>query len=114
MEKLDPFTLNILCNPEVIDIDQDPLGKQGRIVRQTRHDFILAKELEDGSTAVSLFNLAPFPREMTVKLADLGLVGTQSARDPWRQKNLGALDGVLKARVARHGVHLVRLTPLRP
>ncbi|HOH30215.1 MAG TPA: glycoside hydrolase family 27 protein, partial [Candidatus Hydrogenedentes bacterium] len=29
MTRLDAFTLNVLCNPEVIDIDQDPLGKQG-------------------------------------------------------------------------------------
>ena len=31
MAKLDEFTLNVLCNAEVIDVDQDPLGKQARI-----------------------------------------------------------------------------------
>jgi alpha-galactosidase len=30
MEKLDDFTLNILCNAEVIEVDQDPLGRHGR------------------------------------------------------------------------------------
>lgn len=32
MSKLDAFTLNVLCNAEVIDVDQDPLGKQGKIM----------------------------------------------------------------------------------
>ena len=35
MGGLDDFTLNVLCNAEVIDVDQDALGKQARIVRQT-------------------------------------------------------------------------------
>ena len=33
MAKLDPFTLNVLCNHEVIEVNQDPLGKQARIIR---------------------------------------------------------------------------------
>lgn len=32
MAWLDEFTLNVLCNSEVIDIDQDSLGKQGVIL----------------------------------------------------------------------------------
>ena len=35
MARLDPFTLNVLCNAEVIDVDQDALGRQARIVRKT-------------------------------------------------------------------------------
>src|SRR5208283_3114656 len=34
MAKLDALTLNVLCNHEVIDVDQDPMGRQARIVRQ--------------------------------------------------------------------------------
>lgn len=109
MQKLDPFTLNILCNAEVIDINQDPLGKQARIVRQTRREFILAKPLEDGSTAVGLFNLAPFPREISIPLADLGIDGPVEARDPWRQKDLGPANSAITVTVPRHGVYLVRL-----
>ena len=52
MTKLDPFTLNILCNAEVIDVNQDTLGKQARILRHTAGEFVLVKDLEDGSKAV--------------------------------------------------------------
>jgi len=51
MGALDKFTLNILCNSEVIDIDQDSLGRQGRIVRKNEDEFIMAKPLEDGALA---------------------------------------------------------------
>jgi len=109
MEKLDPFTLGILCNPELIDINQDPLGRQARIVRQNRHDFILAKPLEDGSTAVGLFNLAPYPREVTINLADLDLTGPLAAHDPWRQHDLPPVTKSITATIPRHGVHLLHL-----
>ncbi|MBI3278895.1 MAG: alpha-galactosidase, partial [Acidobacteria bacterium] len=46
MNSLDEFTLNVLCNAEVIEIDQDALGRQGRIVRRTEEEFVLAKALE--------------------------------------------------------------------
>jgi hypothetical protein len=39
--KLDSFTLNDLCIPEVIAIDQDPLDKRGTIVRKDDEGFIL-------------------------------------------------------------------------
>jgi alpha-galactosidase len=111
MQKLDAFTLAILCNAEVIDIDQDPLGKQARIVRKNRTEFILAKPLEDGSTALGLFNLSLVPREISVDLADLGIDGAAAARDLWRQKDLAPVNGTVTATVPRHGVYLVRLTP---
>jgi len=33
MNQLDEFTLNVLCNAEVIGVDQDPLGWQARVIR---------------------------------------------------------------------------------
>ena len=50
------FTLNVLCNAEVIEVDQDPLGQQAKIISQTDDQLILAKDMEDGSKAVGLFN----------------------------------------------------------
>jgi alpha-galactosidase len=55
MSRLDPFTLSVLCNHEVIGINQDVLGRQAKIIRVTGDELIMAKEMEDGSTAVGLF-----------------------------------------------------------
>ena len=92
MAKLDAFTLNVLCNHEVIDVDQDPLGHQARIVRKTESEFVLAKDLEDGSKAVGLFNLAANEAPIDLKWSDLGLTGKQRVRDLWRQKDLGTVE----------------------
>src|SRR5215213_4857834 len=72
MSQLDSFTLNVLCNAEVIDVNQDLFGKQARIVRKTKDELILAKRLEDGSVAVGLFNLAPESLETAAALNDRG------------------------------------------
>ena len=81
MSRLDEFTLNVLCNAEVIDVNQDPLGKQARIVRQSGDEFVLVKPLEDGSLALGLFNLSDTERTVSVSWAEAGLKGRQSVRD---------------------------------
>ncbi len=111
MTKLDPFTLNVLCNAEVIGIDQDALGRQARIIRQDEDQLILAKPLEDGSLAVGLFNLGEMERELVVPCSDLGLKGRQRVRDLWRQRDLEPIADKIASRIPRHGVTLVRLQP---
>jgi alpha-galactosidase len=110
MAKLDPFTLNILCNHEVIEVDQDPLGLQARIIRQTSNELVMAKELEDGSTAVGLFNLGRLPAVRSINFAELGLTPKQRVRDLWRQRNLGVSQKSFATEIPRHGVALVRLS----
>jgi len=111
--RLDAFTLNVLCNPEVIAVNQDALGKQARPVVQTDEALVLAKPMADGSLAVGLFNFSEVAREMTVAWKTLGLEGPHRVRDLWRQRDLGEADGAYRARVERHGVMLVRLWPVK-
>jgi alpha-galactosidase len=112
--RLDPFTLNVLNNAEVIAVDQDVLGRQGRIVRKTDDEFVLVKPMEDGSIAVGLFNLSEARRDITVTAADLGVSGRQRVRDLWRWKDIGTIADAYTASVARHGVMLVRMWPAAP
>jgi alpha-galactosidase len=109
--RLDDFTLGLLTNDEVIDVDQDPLGKPGRRVAKSADVEIWARELEDGSLAVGLFNRGEGLAAVTAAWTDLGVTGPQRVRDLWRQKDLGVFEGSFEAYVARHGVVLVRLWP---
>jgi alpha-galactosidase len=111
--RLDPFTLNVLCNAEVIAIDQDTLGRQARVVRKTDDEFVLAKPLEDGSTAVGLFNLSETRRRVTVTMNELGVSKQQRVRDVWRWKDVGKFLDTYGAEVGRHGVVLVRMWPVQ-
>ncbi len=111
MSKLDPFTLNVLCNTEVIGVDQDPLGKQGRILRQTRDELVMVRDLADGSKAVGLFNLSPRAQTVSVAWSDLGVAGKQTVHDVWRQQDLGRFAAAYQTEIPRHGVAFLRLTP---
>lgn len=113
MSQLDPFTLNVLCNPEVIDVDQDPLGRCARVVPLGETTFAMVKDLDDGSVAIGLFDRGEFGGEVAVTWAQLGLKGRQQLRDLWRQQDLGLFADGYKAAVARHGVAMLRATPVR-
>ncbi|MGO8696954.1 MAG: NPCBM/NEW2 domain-containing protein [Limisphaerales bacterium] len=107
--RLDDFTLGLLCNNEVVDVDQDPLGKPGRRVALDDTREVWAKDLESGAKAVGLFNRGEMPATVTVKWTDLGLEGPQAVRDLWRQKDVGQFRDEFKSTVPRHGVVLLRL-----
>ena len=48
IDTLDDFTLNVLCNPEVIEVDQDPLGQCARTVALDDDAVLFVKDMEDG------------------------------------------------------------------
>ena len=109
LSRLDDFTLALLTNDEVIDVDQDPLGKAaGRVWRDVRRE-IWARPLHDGTMAVGLFNRGLAPAEVTVQWSQLGLNGSQPVRDLWRRQDLGAFADKFSATVPRHGAVLVKI-----
>ncbi len=110
MTQLDDFTLGLLTNDEVIDVDQDPLGKQAQRVSVSGGIEIWSKQLEDGSKAVGLFNKEEKKTEITADLALLGFAGKCTVRDLWRQKDLGTFNAKFTTLVAPHGVVLVKVT----
>jgi len=81
MEKLDDFSLNLLTNDEVIEVNQDPLGKQATC-KQTIGDLrIYVKELEDGSHAVGFCNFGLDVVDVSYKdFEKLGLNGRYKVR----------------------------------
>ena len=112
MTKLDELTLNILCNPEVIDVNQDPLGECGQVIKQSANCFLMVKKLEDGSKAVGLFNRGEKATEVTVDWKSLQLEGKQGIRDLWRQKDMGVYENKFVSLVPAQGVVLVKMTGL--
>jgi alpha-galactosidase len=114
MEKLDEFTLNLLTNDEVIEINQDPLGKQATCIQTIGDLRIYVKELEDGSRAVGFCNFGLEKVELTYKdFEKIGLNGKFNVRDVWRQKDISIIEtktGELLLKVPAHGVLLYKLS----
>lgn len=123
IERLDPFTVSLLSNDEVISINQDPLGKAGRLVLEKDGFQVWKRELENGEFAVGIFNIAGYgetpasyfrwgnekAKIFQLKFNDIGLAGTFNIRDIWRQKNLGIFKGSITNSVPHHGVVMYRL-----
>jgi alpha-galactosidase len=109
MTRFDEFTLNLLTNDEVIEVNQDQLGKQAARIVQSGDFEVWMKEMSDGSKAVGIFNRGELPGTYTVEWPDLGLHGKQVVRDLWRQSDLGEFDNQFQANVPRHGAMLIRV-----
>ncbi len=112
---LDAFTLGLLTNDEVLDINQDPLGKQATQISNDGDKVVYAKTLEDGSIAIGLFNRGSRETTVAVSWGPWGTLPSSDSdarlvRDVWRQKDLGVSKGKFETKVPPHGVVLVRLS----
>jgi alpha-galactosidase len=111
MERLDPFTLGLLSNDEVLALDQDSWGLPAVRVGTLGAIDVFMKTLEDGSKALGFFNRARQTETATYnKLGRIGLPGKYHVRDLWRQKDLDDTKGSLKLTIPGHGVVLLKLT----
>ena len=117
LAQLDDFTISLLTNDEVIDINQDPLGYQAApLWRDGNRQVIYMKPLEDGSVAVGLFNRDEKPAEMKFTMRQLGMRDKKIVRDVWRQQDIATLDTgeSYTTQVAPHGVVLLKVYPGNP
>ena len=126
MSSMDDFTHNLLTNDEVIAINQDPLAMPAhKIIKDGQ---IWYKYLEDESIAVGFFNMDPYfilwdqdesesvqrkKYDMSLDFEEIGIKGKYMVRDVWRQKDLGIAEGSFSTSVPYHGVHLIKLTPVK-
>jgi len=103
LEQLSEFELDMLCNEEVIAVNQDALGKSAACTYEEKtctadcviqkHIKIYEKPLSDGTVAVAVFNLGN-----TVEAVSLqGL----SFRDLWSKENLESGDLTLHPHTVR-------------
>ena len=110
LSKMSPETLAILTNKEVIAVDQDKLGKQGDRVWAEGPKEIWAKPLSGGEKAVALFNRAPDPKSITLKLSDVGFGANAKLRDLWTGKSVTATNGSYTVQIPKHGAVLLRIS----
>jgi alpha-galactosidase len=113
LRSMQPAIRDILTNKEVIAVDQDPLGQEGRKVRDDGDFEVWAKPLADGNRAVILLNRSAGPAEIEVKWAEIGYPAKFKAavRDLWQKKDLGPFTGSFSASVQSHGVVMVIIKP---
>jgi alpha-galactosidase len=109
-EKIDQFTLRLLSNDEVLDIDQDPLGKPARRVLARGPLDVWLKDLEDGSKAIGFFNRSREAMKETINLNEIGLSSKYLFRDLWKRADLGVVSGSITVEPSPHGVKFYKIT----
>jgi alpha-galactosidase len=109
LAKMTPETLSILTNKEVVAVDQDVKGVQGRRIAQQGPLEVWVKPLSNGAVAVGLFNRGESTNPITLNFKDIGLQGSVKIRDLWQHKDLGGFSGSYTEDVPRHGALLIKV-----
>ena len=119
LTKMDKDTHEILTNKEVIAVDQDPMGEQGRRFMDMGEKEIWAKPLKNGELAVCFLNRTETPwkldynwRAQTIYFAnEVNIYQNEyNIRDLWKHKDIGTTAQHTKATIPGHGVLMVRLS----
>ena len=113
LTQIDDFTLSLLTNDEVLEIDQDPLGKGAGCIAEGDDWEVWARPLADGSVAAGLYNKSSHEQTVGFDMEKAGLLCKWRVRDVWRQEDVGVFAGAYEASVPGHATHLVRLWPCR-
>ncbi len=113
LDTMTPAIHDILTNKEVIAVDQDALGLEGRRVRHGEDGDVWVKQLQDGSRAVVLLNRGTADQTIGVTWEDLGYPAHFEAavRDLWAHKDLGRFTAKFSAPVASHAVVMLTVKP---
>jgi alpha-galactosidase len=116
LSKMDRATADLLMNPEVISVNQDPLGKQGVFAARCGLGEVWKKPLSDGSLAVCLLNRGESPAEIEAAWRVLGLPPAErvEVRDLWAREDIGAFKNRFSLRVPPHGTAMLRCAPTKP
>ena len=109
LTRLDPFTKALLTNDDVLDVNQDPLGRPAGRIAETGDTQVWARPLFDGTQAVGLVNLGSERAVVSVTWAQLGLSGPQPVRDLWQRKDQGRFAHGYSLPVPAHGTVLIKV-----
>ncbi len=108
---MDAAIASLLMNPEVIAVNQDPLGKQARLRSKRGELEVWSKPMADGSVAACLLNRSGAEEEVVASWSALGIPEAEErqVRDLWAKADVAAAHGSWSACVPAHGTVMIRL-----
>ncbi len=113
VRRMEETTRQILSNPELIALNQDPLGRQAVRARQSGPQEVWRKPLADGSLAVALLNRGAGVADIALRPADLEVLDSFRAgvRDLWKRQDIAEYSPGFTTRVQPHEAVVLRLGP---
>jgi len=83
-------TKSILLNKEVIAVDQDPLGVQGRRTGKTGDIEFYSRRLNSGDVAMVIVNRSDTSTTFKMPWEDMHLLPGTKVRDLWKHEDIAA------------------------
>jgi alpha-galactosidase len=111
LPNMKPAIKAILTNKDVIAIDQDPLGKQGKRAYSEGEVEVWTRELQGGALAIAVINVGSdrySTHPFHLDLAKIGLGSQQTGKDLWTGKPVTLIDNE-PIELPSHDILLVRL-----
>jgi alpha-galactosidase len=111
LPNMKPAVKAILTNKDVIAIDQDPLGKQGKHAYSDGEVEVWTRELQGGGLAIAVINVGSdrySTHPFHLDLARIGLGSQQTGKDLWTGKTV-TLTNNQPIELPSHDILLVRL-----
>ena len=102
----DPYTLSLITNPEVLNVNQHSSGNHP--LSNGLRPMWAADTKDPRLKILAVFNRSDKPATIAVRLSDLG-VRACNVRDIWQRKDLGPANEILTAKVAAHGAMMYQL-----
>jgi alpha-galactosidase len=110
LRSMTPAILEILTNREVLAVNQDKDGKQGRRVSKSGDQEIWVRPLAAGADAIALFNRGAEAAKISFKWEDLGRkTAPTTSRDLWAHKDVQFTGAEYSVMVPSHGVVLLKV-----
>jgi alpha-galactosidase len=110
IENIDEFTIRLLANADLLNINQDELGHVAEVVRNQNNQVVMVKRLADGSKALAVFNRdAKQESVIDVSWDGIGVPDAQQVFDAWRQRDMGVYKRGISVRLSPNGVGLFKI-----
>lgn len=112
MATINERPLALLKNPELIALNQDPLGLQAYVVQHIGETYVLVKDiltLHGNTRAVALYNPSDREEEMCISFSEVDLGGKVRVRDLFEHQDLGEKEGGLSVLVPPHATRIYKL-----
>jgi alpha-galactosidase len=108
---LPDYAKKILLNSEVVGIDQDPLGLQGDVIKESKDGNVQvwSKSLADNGKALAFFNRDSVSREITLEWSEIDLGNKVMVRDLWKQEDMGTVKKKMSVEIRPHETLLYKV-----
>lgn len=112
LREISDETVALLSHPELLALNQDPLGLQATVVSRSGECYVLVKDVEtlnSTTRAIAFYNSSDREAVISVDFFDIDLGGDVKVRDITARKELGTFADRFSATVPAHGTRVYRL-----